>query len=164
MNLPVPFYCSQNEFANLDEAQLFISSKLHDASNPRKTYQYLFDFETGKAGMVSVMIDSKDDSGKTFPTSSIDFFLEDIDPYQILEIRTKNELKLEIHTKKDQKLFKITEGDKTSYTSSLDFCCNDPQTAEDIKEAILYLIDNSVVDKIDSDFNVSKSDGAFYEN
>src|SRR5688572_23507559 len=161
MNLPVPFYCSQNEFAGLDEAQLFISSKLQDAYNLGKTYHYLFDFETGKTGMVSVMINSKADNGKTLPTYCVDFYLEHIDPYQILEINTSNELKLEIHAKKDQKLFKKTEDEKTSYTSSLDFYCCDYQVAEDVKEALLYLIDNSRVDKIDSNSNPSKYTDAF---
>ncbi len=139
---------SQHEFTSLDEAQMFITSKLQEVSNPGKTYQHSFNFETGRTGMVTAAINSKDSKGKAQPAYSVDFFLEHIDPDKILQVSTTKELKLEIHAKRDQKLFKMLKDGKTSYTNTMSLYCSDAQIARDVKDALLYLVANSPSDKI----------------
>ena len=138
----------QKAFENLTEAQSFISLKLQNASNPGKTYQQTLNYEAGRNGLVTLVTTVTDSKGKVSSPSTTFFFIEHIDQKRIDPISSTKEYKLRVFNKGNEKLFKRTKDNKSMYVNSIDFYCSDSQDARDVEDALNYLINHSIADKI----------------
>lgn len=147
---------AQDKFTSVQDAKDFINKKSANVSQPGKNYQQVLNFDTGRPGQVVMTTTWLDPKGKS-GSYQTEFFLEHIDINRILQVSSTKELKLNIFSKNDQKLFKRTEGGKNSYIYHFDLFSDDRQIARDVTEAFEYLIKNLDLKKP----NVSSKEQAY---
>lgn len=138
---------SQAKFTSVDQARTFLSSQCSQATQPGLTYQHAFQFETGRKGQVILTIVKADAKGKS-NTVSFEFFLEHLEPNKIMQLTSSKELKIHAFAKGDQRLVKQTASNKSSYSQFFPIYFDDMQKMRDAREAILYLMKESPVEKV----------------
>lgn len=143
----VNFTMAQEKFTSVDQARKFLSEQCAQASQPGLTYMHSYQFETGRTGQVILTISKADAKGKS-STVVFEFFLEHLEPNKIMQLTSSKELKIHAFAKGDQRVVRSTANLKSVQTSFAPIYFDDMQKMRDAREAILYLMKESPVDKV----------------